>query len=173
MSNSTAKQRLDQLIQEAASGASTPAPERDLWRGIEHSLARRQRRSGKWLNWVWASAACLVLAVGGVTFMGMHEPAATATGTPPAKALLAYLNAQHEQQREFVLTHYQTAGWNGESDFVAAEVEQIRASIQEVSAQLLEEPDNQALWQLLQWLYNKELELLESQFVVNDKLQQV
>lgn len=172
MSNSTAKNKLDRLLQEASEGANAPQPERDLWVGIEHSLARRQQRSSKWMNWVWASAACMVLAVGGVTFMSLQEPAVN-PGQPAASQLLTYLNKQHEQQRDFVLTQYQAVGWNGESEFVAAEIKQIRASIDEVSAQLIEEPNNQALWQLLQWLYSKELELLESQFVVSDKLQQI
>lgn len=172
MSNSTASKKLDQLIRDAANEKNSPAPERDLWSGIEHSLARRQQRPNKWMKWVWASAACMVLAVGGVTFMGLQSPQTTGA-QPAANALLTYLNKQHEQQRQFVLTQYQTVGWNGESEFVAAEVQQIRASIEEVSAQLRAEPNNQALWQLLQWLYSKELELLESQFVVSDKLQQI
>ncbi|WP_417689891.1 hypothetical protein [Pseudidiomarina sp.] len=172
MSNSTASNKLDRLIREAAEGNDAPAPERELWAGIEHSLARRQQRSGKWLHWVWASTACMVLAVGGVTFMSLQSPAVNPE-QPAASALLTYLNQQHEQQRQFVLTQYQAVGWNGESEFVAAEIEQIRASIEEVSVQLQAEPNNKALWQLLQWLYSKELELLESQFVVSDKLQQL
>lgn len=172
MSNSTASNKLDRLINEAANGTAAPAPERELWTGIEHSLARRQQRSSKWLNWVWASAACMVLAVGGVTFMSLQAPGVNPE-QPAASALLTYMNKQHEQQRQFVLTQYQAVGWNGESEFVAAEIEQIRASIDEVSAQLMAEPNNKALWQLLQWLHSKELELLESQFVVSDKLQQL
>lgn len=172
MSDSTARNKLDRLIREAAAGNQAPTPERDLWVGIEHSLARRHQRSGKWLGWVWASAACMVFAVGGVTFMTQKSPAVNPE-QPAVSALLTYVNKQHEQQRQFVLTQYQAVGWNGESEFVAAEIKQIRASIDEVSAQLMAEPNNQALWQLLQWLHSKELELLESQFVVSDKLQQL
>lgn len=172
MNDSTASNKLDRLINEAANGNAAPAPERELWTGIEHSLARRQQRSSKWLSWVWAGAACMVLAVGGVTFMSLQSPAVNPE-QPAVSALLTYLNEQHEQQRRFMLAQYQAVGWNGESEFVAAEIKQIRTSIDEVSAQLQDEPNNKALWQLLQWLYSKELELLESQFVVSDKLQQL
>lgn len=167
----TANEKLNQLVQEAAAGKQAPQPREDLWRGIEHSISRRNQRSAKWLNWVWASAACTVLAVGLVTFNSMQP--GSGTGTPQAELLLTMLNQQHEQQRQQLLVHYQTVGWNGQSSYLEQELGQIQASIKEVSAQLVQEPNNQQLWQLLQWLYSKELELLESQFKLNEPLQQV
>ncbi|MGQ4275492.1 hypothetical protein ACQ5ES_00335 [Pseudidiomarina sp. E22-M8] len=168
---STANEKLNQLVRAAADGKQAPQPSKDLWQGIEHSISRREMRSNKWLNWVWASAACTVLAVGLVTFNSMQSTIHSAT--PQAELLLTMLNQQHDQQRQQLLIHYQTVGWNGQSNYLQQELGQIRASIKEVSAQLVQEPNNQQLWQLLQWLYNKELELLESQFKVSDQLQQV
>ncbi|MDN7123838.1 hypothetical protein J6I90_03000 [Pseudidiomarina sp. 1APP75-32.1] len=167
----TANEKLARLISEAADGKDTPQPGHDLWRGIEHSISRSGQRRGRWLNWAWASAACAVLAVGLVTFNSMQSSPGSAT--PQSELLLTVLNQQHEQQRQMLLSHYQTVGWDGKSGYVQQELEQIRASIHEVSEQLIEEPNNRQLWQLLQWLYSKELELLESQFKVNEQLQQV
>ncbi|WP_411357969.1 hypothetical protein [Pseudidiomarina salilacus] len=176
MSKQTPQQSLDQLINAAREDDMQPRSSRDLWPGIEHHLQRRvvdkpQRRS--WLALTWATAACLVLAVGGVTFYGMQSPQLAQQA--PQVALLTMLNQQHEQQRQQLVTHYQTVGMQQTSSYVDAELQQLRTSIQTVSAQLVAEPDNQALWQLLQWLYDKELELLSSQFTVSNskQLQQI
>ena len=98
MSKQTPQQSLDQLINAAREDDMQPRSSRDLWPGIEHHLQRRvvdkpQRRS--WLALTWATAACLVLAVGGVTFYGMQSPQLAQQA--PQVALLTMLNQQHEQ----------------------------------------------------------------------------
>ncbi|CAB0151975.1 hypothetical protein PSI9734_02329 [Pseudidiomarina piscicola] len=163
--------KLDQLIEQARQGKQSPQPERDLWGGIEQALVRSSRRPLQGFGWLWASAACMVLVVAGLTFNGLQQT--EQAGVSQTQLLLTMLNQQHQQQRQLVLTHYQQVGWDGRSEFVKHELEQIRASIDEVSEQLMQEPSNQQLWQLLQWLYQKELELLESQFKETNPLQQV
>ncbi|MBY6064696.1 hypothetical protein [Pseudidiomarina sediminum] len=168
MTQRTTANSLDRLIEQAHDVEHMPAPQRDLWPGIDHGIARQSPARGRW-PW-WAAAASLVFAVG--VMMAYMSPAQMSQ-VAPVDQLLSALNAQHQQQRQEVLVHYQTVGWNGQSTYVQQELEQIRASIVEVTAQLTDEPNNQALWQLLQWLYEKELELIESQFVVREQLQQV
>ena len=176
MSKKDQQLSLDQLIHAAREEQAQPRPSRDLWSGIEHHLQRRSHLESKrrppW-TLAWAAVACLVLAVGGVTFYGTQAPQLAQQA--PQVALLTMLNKQHEQQRQQLVTQYQNVGMQQTSGYVEQELQQVRQGIQEVSAQLVAEPNNQALWQLLQWLYDKELKLLSWQFTVSSssRLQQI
>ncbi|WP_417656933.1 hypothetical protein [Pseudidiomarina aestuarii] len=173
MSESTkinGKQRLDDLIREAVDTPDRYEPPQNLWRGIEHGLTRQQQRSPPWLRYAWASAAVMVLAISAMTLQWM--PTQSVDDTSEVTRLITAVNEHHESQRNLLLTSIQSSGLSTTEISSQTELEQLRQAAAQVTEQLMNDPNNQSLWQLLQWLHQQELELLKANFAPRQNWQQ-
>lgn len=173
MSESTkenAKKRLDDLILQAANEPERYQPPQNLWRGIEHGLTRRQQRSPVWLRYAWASAAVMVVAISAMTLQWV--PTQSVDEVPEITRLIAAVNQHHESQRDLLLTSIQSSGVSPAELSSQTELEQLRQAAAQVTEQLMADPNNQSLWQLLQWLHQQELELLKANFTPRQNWQQ-
>ncbi|KFZ30260.1 hypothetical protein IDSA_10920 [Pseudidiomarina salinarum] len=162
-----AAKKLDELIADAMKQDGERTPPTDLWRGIEHSLTRQQQGSGRWLNWVWASAASMVVAVGVMTAIQM-EP----QQQQGIYQLVNTLTTQHQQQRDMMLTSYEQAGLSRDLEQLEPELVELREAARQITAQLKQDPNNQALWDLLQWVHQQELNLIRTSYETTPKWQQ-
>lgn len=181
-SNSTTKtatQQLDALLHDAVRKGGEIQPPKDLWRGIEASISRDQLR-GKLPNskspWVWFSGVAAAAFVGFGVFMSatMNAPSLTPNGVVQSHAnLLAMVNAQHQQQRDILLTNYEAAGLTPTFSELEAELKQLRDAATQVTEQLQSEPNNAELWQFLQWLHQQELDLLKTMYIQPRSYQQI
>lgn len=162
-----AAKKLDALIAEAVQQDGEKTPPKDLWRGVEHSLTRQQQRPASWLNWAWASAASMVVAVGVMTALQVapQQP-------QQMYQLVTALNAHQQQQRELMLTSYEQAGLTQNSDQLEPELLELREAARQITEQLRQDPNNQALWDLLQWVHQQELDLIRTRYETTPKWQQ-
>lgn len=168
---SNSAKRLDTLIAAAATEAERYSPPRDLWRGIEHGISRQQQQAPTWLRYVWASAAVLVIAIGTMTMQWL--PQDTGAQSPEMATLITTVNQHHASQRELLLTSLQSSGLGTAEISNQTELEQLRQAAAQVTEQLQGDPNNRALWELLQWLHQQELELLKANFAPRQTWQQV
>ncbi|RUO40696.1 hypothetical protein CWE22_00340 [Pseudidiomarina aestuarii] len=173
MSESTktnARKRLDDLILDATQTPERYEPPQNLWRGIEHGLTRQQQRSPVWLRYVWASAAVMVVAISAMTLQWV--PTQSNDEVPEIMRLITAVNQHHESQRNLLLTSIQSSGVTAGELSSQTELEQLRQAAAQVTQQLMDDPNNQSLWQLLQWLHQQELELLKANFAPRQNWQQ-
>lgn len=180
--NSTTKnaaEQLDALLHDAVRQGGEIEPPKDLWRGIEASISRDQLR-GKLPNttspWAWLSGVAAAVFVGFGVLMStlMYTPASNQNGVVQSHAnLLAMVNAQHQQQRDILLTNYEAAGLAPTFSELDAELKQLRDAATQVTQQLQSEPNNAELWQFLQWLHQQELDLLKTMYLQPRSYQQI
>lgn len=167
------QQQLDDLI---AKHQSELTPRRDLWRGIEAAIAHAEQRKqdNKQLPWHrqrgnWAIAAALVLAVSVVTTkvwspMNQQQPATA--------QLVDVLNAHQQQQREQLLVSYQVTSYEP-SAAVEAELAKLRDAGDALSKALQQDPQNQALLEMLRWIHEQELMLIQTELKSENRWQQL
>ncbi|MDX1706071.1 hypothetical protein [Pseudidiomarina sp.] len=168
--------KLDALIADTVQQDAEKTPPKDLWRGIEHSLTRQQQRPASWFNWAWASAASMVVAVGVMTAIQVapQQPGELVAGQQPQQMyqLVTALNAHQQQQRELMLASYEQAGLTRELDQLEPELLELREASRQITEQLRQDPNNQALWDLLQWVHQQELDLIRTSYETTPKWQQ-
>lgn len=168
--NNKSAQQLDDLIRETTAHREL-TPTKDLWRGIEMSISRQQvtrqkpwyeRRSRAW-DYLLATAATLFVGVGVVLSL---QSGGIERGTDSSTLnLLAVVTEQHQQQREFLLTNYEQAGFQPTFAELENELQQLQQATVQVVEQLRKEPENSELWQFLQWLHQQELEVLKTMYL--------
>ena len=135
-------------------------PQRDLWVGIEHALEHQSQRGAPiWqrkTSWA-AMAASFVAAI----LLSIQMVGPGKVTEPGIAGVVEVMNQQFQQQRQTLLVSY---GQPNLSDLPAPMQEQLnqlasaRASLEQA---ISDDPDNTDLVNLLTWLQQQELQLLE------------
>ncbi len=172
-----AAKKLDALIADAVKQGGERTPSKELWRGIEHNLTRQQHHPRSWFNWAWASAASMVVAVGVMTAIHVvpqqnDQVVVEQQQQQGIYQLVNTLNTHHQQQRELMLTSYEQAGLTRELEQLEPELVELREAARQITEQLKQDPNNQALWDLLQWVHQQELNLIRTSYEPTPKWQQ-
>ena len=161
----------DKLIQDAARLSRSIAPERDLWPGIEAAI-QEPKSSGGSPPWLYQAAAVVLLVAGssGVTYFAMQDEEAPTVVAPQdlfyeraAFGNSYTLGPGFTDARGGLASKLQT-----QLEKLApedrAEVEEnlrlIRDAIDQINAELAEDPDNAQLQALLLKTYREELTLM-------------
>ncbi|MDX1499661.1 MAG: hypothetical protein R3176_07185, partial [Woeseiaceae bacterium] len=147
------------------------APERDLWPGVEKAI-RARSRTQRWP--AFAQAAAVVLLVGAssaVTYFVVHEePRVIEVPRPAVSAEFASFAGAEELGAEYASARgHLVSQFDRElarlTPAARADVERnlavIRQAIDEISAALDQEPDNQLLQQLLVATYREEAAMMK------------
>ena len=177
----TKQRKLDQMI---ASHEPELTPRRDLWRGVEAAINHAEldaqdgqktstkRASAKGRHWSvgWAVAASLLVAI---TVLLISPWQTQAPGENSHMALVELLVNEHQQQRQMLLTSYQTAGYQTASMNLNDDLDQLRKANETIQLALAEDPQNRSLIELLVWVQRQELELLKAGYQPQRGLQQL
>ncbi|MCY7296532.1 hypothetical protein [Alteromonas sp. a30] len=149
-------------------------PSKDLWVGIEHSLLRTQQNNlekdikdnqvlkSRWSLshvaktqplWAMAAAVAFVAVIG---WFGVKPEQAQ----PDLVNLAEVLASQHEQQKQALLVSYQevkpvTNDWQ-------AQLKELDDAAEAIKMALKNDPNNKALLQMLQQVYQQQLSLIET-----------
>lgn len=155
--------RLDALLQTHQRQPVSYQPPQDGWPALQQRLPERgqQQRAPGWWQWLVGTAAVLVVTV--TVFSANHFVQAPQQ-TPQLLVLLSTLENHQQQQRELVRGSFQQVGYNPASTVVDTEVAQLQQAAELVATQLRSDPNNQALWEMLQWLHQQELQLLRDSY---------
>jgi len=135
-------------------------PERDLWAGIEITLANEESPIGlssqqqKKRPNLFAIAASVAL-VGVLTWYGINSTSSSITG----EDLVAALSSQHQQQKNALLVKFQgqpalTQNWQNQ----LVELDEAAVAIK---AALKQDPNNLALLKMLQSVHQQQIDLIE------------
>ena len=127
-------------------------PQRDLWTGIELAVLMGERRRVPWLAMAAALLVC-VIAVGGWLRTHRADPSATSPGS-----YVEQLAAQHRNTIAALKAAYRnspalTTNWNEQLDAM-------ERAADSVSHALHDDPDNIALFKMLNDVYQQEVDLL-------------
>ncbi|QJR81360.1 hypothetical protein CA267_011515 [Alteromonas pelagimontana] len=138
-------------------------PQRDLWKGVELGLeaphhAAARRSSGSSFKWIGIAASfALVVLVGwfGLQENAPHQSDKVISG----EALVQALSQQHEDQKQALLVKFEgheafTQNWQQQ----LTELDEAAGAIK---AALKQDPDNTALLQMLQNVYQQQILLIE------------
>lgn len=159
--------RLDALLQTQQRQPVSYQPPHDGWPALQkrlvdqHKTQSQSQRVPAWWHWLVATAAVLVVAV---TVFSANHYTRTAEPANQLLVLLSTLESHQQQQRELVRGSFQQVGYNPASTVVDTEVAQLQQAAELVATQLRRDPNNQALWEMLQWLHQQELQLLRDSY---------
>lgn len=159
--------RLDALLQAQQRQPASYQPQQDGWPALQQRLIEQRQtdsqspRAPAWWHWLVGTAAVLVVAV---TVFSANHYTRTAEPTNQLLVLLSTLENHQQQQRELVRGSFQQVGYNPAGAVVDTEVAQLQQAAEEVASQLRRDPNNQALWEMLQWLHQQELQLLRDSY---------
>ncbi|MDF2180311.1 hypothetical protein P2G88_18800 [Aliiglaciecola sp. CAU 1673] len=130
-------------------------PERDLWPGIEHALNRQShapleptKRNGQY----WGMAAAVAM-VGMLSWFGVQQIG------PDQDDLAARLSAQHQAQKQALLAKFTdqpalTENWQ-------QQLKELDDAAMAIRKALENDPDNMAMLQMLQQVYQQQIDLIE------------
>ena len=170
----------EEIMQAAGELAAEVTPARDLWPGIEASIADSVRPSGSVWNSVWAKAAAVVLLVGGSSGLTYLVTSAEDFPTQPAagsgipgqlvfEPVSGSFGSKYSLGNEYQVAHNELdAKLNEQLEQLPAETSEdvrqniatIRAAIREINIALAKEPDNVLLQELLLNTYRDEMDLM-------------
>lgn len=168
----------DELMRRAAKLATAVKPERDLWPEIEQAINKPARPQRSTWNSGWAQAAAVVLLVGGssgITYLAVSDGGnRTVPDAGPAQPLVSQLvsgsfgsqynlGPDYQDARRKLATKLDDELENlapETRDAVVANLESIRAAIEEINNALAEDPGNVLLQELLLETYRNELSLM-------------
>ncbi len=157
MANTNSSNRLDQLLAEHQQNPPEYAMPEDRWAAVKQQIQPAAATNRLW-SWALSSAAALVLAVTVVT-ANYQQPV-----QQPLLELLSTLETHQQLQRETLQSSFQQVGFKPTEVVVDTEVAQLQQASALVIAQLRDDPTNKALWDMLQWLHQQELELLRNNY---------
>ncbi|WP_026376672.1 hypothetical protein [Aestuariibacter salexigens] len=150
-----------QLAEHIDALSRSQQPQRDLWPGIEHALAnngaqaQQQGHSGhKTQGGLYAIAASIAVAAF-VGWFSLQQPASDEAG----EQLVQALSQQHEQQLNALMVSFQdqpalTENWQ-------QQLKELDEAAVAIKAALEQDPDNVALLQMLQNVYQQQITLIE------------
>ena len=167
----------DELMARAAGLATAVKPERDLWPEIEQRISEPVRPGRSAWNSVWTQAAAVLLLVGGssgITYLAVNDGGDPTTMVGGTQALIFEpvsgsfgsqynLGPGYQDARRILVSKLGDELDHLEPETradVTANLEVIRAAINDINKALANEPDNGLLQNLLLDTYREELTLM-------------
>jgi hypothetical protein len=135
-------------------------PERDLWQGIEFAIERTEQQSqqsGYRQPLAWAASVLLAVLVG----WGGWQLAPQKSVIAPANTLVASLAVDFSSQRQAMLVSLGQPDLNALDPKIKAQFDEFTKARQALHKALADDPQNTDLLNLLSWLQQQELALLE------------
>jgi len=167
----------DELMARAAGLAIAVKPERDLWPEIEQRISEPVRPGRSAWNSVWVQAAAVLLLVGGssgITYLAVNDDGDPTTMVGGTQTLIFEpvsgsfgsqynLGPDYQDARRSLVSKLGDELDHLEPEIradVTANLEVIRAAINDINKALATEPDNVLLQNLLLDTYREELTLM-------------
>ena len=150
----------DQQLQQAIDVLPDHQPKRDLWRGIEDNITNHAAPATS-SNGLYAIAAsiCIFAILGYMSVLQLTGSAIIQPQQPNAN-VLATLNHDHQIQKQALLVQFADA--NAVTDNWQEQLNELDRAADAVKAALLNAPNNPALLQLLQSIYQQQIKLIET-----------
>ncbi|MCV2886615.1 hypothetical protein OE749_18120 [Aestuariibacter sp. AA17] len=157
-----------QLASQIAQLDKQKQPERDLWQGIELSLAKDQaepqprKQAGNTVilrqTSTWVAMAATFAFVGVLSWFTLNQPAPQSS--PDMMDVAMTLSQQHEAQKQALLVRFEdqpalTQNWQQQ----LAELDEAAKAIK---AALAQDPNNIALLKMLQHVHQQQIDLIET-----------
>lgn len=139
-------------------------PERDLWNGIAIGIERQSddnttnsRFSQRWPALAASVAIVACLSWFGIQYQGAGQQSETAR--LDATQLISALSDQHQAQKQALLVSYAdqpalTQNWQ-------QQLEELDDAANAIKAALVQDPNNTALFRMLQNVYQQQIDLIE------------
>lgn len=140
-------------------------PERDLWLGIEKAIGQQPNArpiANKKMPLAWAASvvAAVLLTWYSTEFsQPINEPNGAATLN-----VVAQMQQHFEQQKSFMLTSFGQPSLNELSPEMQDQLAQLESAQRAIEKALAEDPNNTDLINLLRWIQQQELDLIERLF---------
>lgn len=169
MSNNSQKSILDNLIDETRSAGIEP--KQDLWSGIESNLNRKQEPQG-YRHAFWYGALAASVAI--ITFIGGWQLSLQGSSEHSSAlyTLAKEMNNEQTKQVNQLVLGYQNAGYHQVSEGMLSELEQLELARKEITQALKNSPSDPELLDLLIWVNQQELNLLNQSYQANDQRMQ-
>ncbi|MFQ6370910.1 hypothetical protein [Shewanella sp. YIC-542] len=153
------KTSLDEMLRQLPEELT---PQRDLWPGIARRLDASEKTQPQGIaHWKQFAIACSLLLLGGV---GHHLWLQSSPAETPSQMLgmMAQLQAQHQQQVQFLEQHGHYQQWQhiGLTAPISQGVDELRSASEQIYQALQKAPQDTQLWQLWLWTQQREIELL-------------
>lgn len=171
--------QLDSLIQAHKAEDNGICPPAELWDDIDkrltpHDSARPNNpRQGLWSGLGFSALAAGLMAVAVmIGFMsGEHKPVAS----DPWYQLAAQMNQAQAQQMDAMLAGYELSGYSREGQqapMIQQQLAQLRASKQQLMSSM-KNGGNAQMIELLRWINEQELQLLQRAYQKQPRLQEI
>lgn len=159
--------RLEQIQQQGID------PKKDLWPNIESQIKRSgMHRDSKRPFWYGALAASVLIA----TFVSGWQLSTLRVVEKPVTGyylLAAQMNAEQQRQLHSMRTGYETAGYhqlNGETE---EQLTQLALAREQITKSLRESQGDPRLLELLRWVNEQELKLLNQSYTLTQRVQEI
>lgn len=168
----TQRKTLEQLLQQHQQQAA-PAPNKDLWQGIEHALVRQPQgkanASSVTKPWFAIAASILMVAV----LVSQWWPKNTTQQPQTIYELAQQLNQAQDQQVELIKARFEAAGYKAPSGNFAESLANLQQARKQVTESLMKSPNDRSLLEMLRWVNQQELKLLDQAYAKQSRLQQL
>lgn len=148
-------------------------PNKDLWPEIESQLNRSiSKKEPKVFFWQITLAASVVIAI----FMTGWQLSTLSSAEKAVSGfylLAEEMNAEQQQQLYSLRAGYETAGYrqlNGETE---EQLTQLALARQDITESLRHSPGDPRLLELLRWVNEQELKLLNQSYTLNNSLREI
>lgn len=168
MQTSKAEQQLNRAIECLPKDMM---PERDLWRGIELGIEKPEtiEPSSRPSQPVWLASAASFFAVAMLGLLVWQYQAPNNDFSAQSAALVEGLSMQHESQLNTLLVKFD--GQQAVTENWQQQLHELDSAADAIKAALKEDPANKALLQMLQHVYQQQIDLVER--VHSPKWQQI
>tara|TARA_B100000700_G_scaffold125271_1_gene140257 strand:+ start:2048 stop:2584 length:537 start_codon:yes stop_codon:yes gene_type:complete len=173
------EQQLDALIARHRSDPDGIEPPESLWDGIEQRLQAQttERHDNSHRTW-WAAgggalAASLLAVAVLVGYNGTQSGTAKAPYESPYYAAAAQMISTQAQQVSALQSSYKLAGLEQNDEQLATQLQQLANARQSVLEALASGPGNAQQLELLRWINEQELALLEQSYQQKPTLKQI
>ncbi|ATZ73809.1 hypothetical protein CWC33_08900 [Idiomarina sp. X4] len=161
MTNNNQKTALESLIEQTNDKA--PAPQKDLWPGVE-SRIQLKRTVAKPVRAFWYGAVAASLAI--LTFLGGWQLSLNETNQPTSALykIAQKMNSDQKQQVAQLKSGYLQSGYQYDASQLLSELDELEMAREEITRALKNSPSEPELLDLLIWVNQQELNLINQSY---------
>ncbi|ASG65254.1 hypothetical protein CEW91_03400 [Idiomarina piscisalsi] len=161
MSNNNQKTTLESLIEQM--NGKAPGPQKDLWPGVE-SRIQLKRNVTKPVRAFWYGAVAASLAI--LTFLGGWQLSVNELNQPTSALykIAQKINNDQKQQVAQLRTGYQQAGYQYDDSQLLSELDELEMARDEITRALKNSRSEPELLDLLIWVNQQELNLINQSY---------